>query len=206
MKGYSKFKQDHYLDENIFDGQENGFFLDVGAYDGVTWNNTCLFEKNRNWNGICIEAGKANYELLCKNRSSDNVEACISNTGNESAIFWNVGINSGLTDNYDEQLFPADLGSYVTRQTVTVSCTTLADILHAKNIRSIDLCSVNVCGSELMVLDTLNFDHVDVSLLCINNPHEYNKCSYLFNYMKFRGYSLINIMGNDEIYIKNNLL
>lgn len=32
--------QDQYLEENIFKGHKNGFFVDVGAHDGKTINNT----------------------------------------------------------------------------------------------------------------------------------------------------------------------
>ena len=42
---YSQDGQDQYLEKNIFKNFKNGFFVDVGAHDGVSINNTLYFEK-----------------------------------------------------------------------------------------------------------------------------------------------------------------
>ena len=39
MKYYSQTNQDRYLDTKIFKQKECGFFLDIGAHDGVTYSN-----------------------------------------------------------------------------------------------------------------------------------------------------------------------
>jgi hypothetical protein len=45
---YSQYGQDKYLETNIFKGYKNGFYVDVGAHDGIIINNTLYFEiKNR---------------------------------------------------------------------------------------------------------------------------------------------------------------
>ena len=46
---YSQDNQDSYLETNVFKGYKNGFYVDVGAHDGVSLNNTLYFEKNNNW-------------------------------------------------------------------------------------------------------------------------------------------------------------
>ena len=51
---YSQFGQDSYLETTFFKGYKNGFYVDVGAHDGRTFNNTLYFEKNNNWNGINV--------------------------------------------------------------------------------------------------------------------------------------------------------
>uniref|UniRef100_A0A6C0HP07 FkbM family methyltransferase n=1 Tax=viral metagenome TaxID=1070528 RepID=A0A6C0HP07_9ZZZZ len=52
---YSQDKQDKNLETCVFKGYKNGFYVDVGAHDGVSINNTLYFEKNNNWTGINIE-------------------------------------------------------------------------------------------------------------------------------------------------------
>ena len=52
---YSQFKQDQFLNEVLFNNKKNGFFIDIGAHDGVTISNTLFFEKQNDWKGICIE-------------------------------------------------------------------------------------------------------------------------------------------------------
>ena len=51
----SQDNQDKYLEETVFRGYKNGVFVDVGAHDGLSINNTLYFEKYNNWTGINIE-------------------------------------------------------------------------------------------------------------------------------------------------------
>jgi parallel beta-helix repeat protein len=41
----SQDKQDEYLENNIFKGYKNGFYMHIGAHDGIIINNTLYFEK-----------------------------------------------------------------------------------------------------------------------------------------------------------------
>ena len=56
---------DKWIVEEVFKYNKNGFFIECGAYDGIT-NSACYtLEKNLNWNGICIEG---NSDLFQKAR------------------------------------------------------------------------------------------------------------------------------------------
>ena len=43
LEFYSQFNQDTFLEEHVFRGFRNGIYMDVGAHDGVTINNTLFF-------------------------------------------------------------------------------------------------------------------------------------------------------------------
>jgi hypothetical protein len=43
---YSQDSQDEFLETHVFKGFRNGVFMDVGAHDGISINNTLYFEKN----------------------------------------------------------------------------------------------------------------------------------------------------------------
>ena len=45
MEFYSQYGQDKFLFENFFKEKNNGFYLDIGAHDGITLSNTYFFEK-----------------------------------------------------------------------------------------------------------------------------------------------------------------
>ena len=47
---------------------KNGFFLEMGALDGIVFSNSFIFEHCLGWNGILIEANAFNYEHLIQNR------------------------------------------------------------------------------------------------------------------------------------------
>ena len=55
------------LNTYLLQTYKNGFFVDVGANDGIKDNKTLILENN-NWSGICIEGLKLNYDKLIKNR------------------------------------------------------------------------------------------------------------------------------------------
>lgn len=46
---YLQYAQDLLLNEVLFKGKQNGFFLDIGAHDGITLSNSCFFEKEMGW-------------------------------------------------------------------------------------------------------------------------------------------------------------
>jgi FkbM family methyltransferase len=60
------------LDEDLFLMQyfqtlerEHGRFLDIGAYDGHFYSNTCVFAM-RGWSGVCVEAAKIPFDQLSR--------------------------------------------------------------------------------------------------------------------------------------------
>ena len=67
LRSNSRRKQDLWV-ANLFDRKENGFFIDLGANDGVSDSHTYILEKKLNWSGICIEPNENVFKELEKNR------------------------------------------------------------------------------------------------------------------------------------------
>ena len=82
MKYYSQLQQDRIVDE-YFKGKNNGFFVDIGAHDGIECSNSAFFEYHRDWTGICVEPGPIEYEKLTKNRRCTCINGCVSNYNGE---------------------------------------------------------------------------------------------------------------------------
>lgn len=78
MGFYSQIGQDKWVCE-YFNFKRDGYFVDIGAYDGVWWDNTYYLEKELGWKGICIEPGLASFRKLQKSRTCHCVRAYISN-------------------------------------------------------------------------------------------------------------------------------
>lgn len=53
----------------LFREQVKGFYVDVGASDGVTFSNTYIFEQ-MGWDGICVEPHPDEFAKLSLNRSN----------------------------------------------------------------------------------------------------------------------------------------
>src|SRR5574338_1000474 len=76
-KTYSQEGEDLIL-QKFFVGQENGFYVDIGAHHPKRFSNTYLFYK-KGWRGINIEARPGSKVLFDKVRPKDiNIEKAIS--------------------------------------------------------------------------------------------------------------------------------
>jgi len=64
---YSQFKQDLFLLE-FYNKKYNGYFIEIGASNGITDSNTYLVEKDYNWKGICVEPIPYRFRDLKNNR------------------------------------------------------------------------------------------------------------------------------------------
>lgn len=85
---YSQYGEDLILDQ-FFKAKNitNGFFVDVGALDGIHLSNTYKFEQD-GWNGICIEPHKQYFGLICKNRKSINYNVACGNKNQDNIEFF----------------------------------------------------------------------------------------------------------------------
>ena len=78
-KYYGKNNLDQQLEKYL--NFSNGFFIEIGAHDGITQSNTFYFEKNKNWRGVLIEPSRHIFLKCKKHRSKKNYfynNACVS--------------------------------------------------------------------------------------------------------------------------------
>ena len=72
-------KIDQHLEK--FFPNKNGYFVELGANDGISQSNTLFLEKYKNYRGVLIEPHPGNFEKCQKNRSEKNhffMGACVS--------------------------------------------------------------------------------------------------------------------------------
>lgn len=67
-KVYAPSKQDLFLSIVLFKDFKNGFFVDIGAGNGVQFSQTLHFEEQNQWTGLNIESDLDNYKELTVNR------------------------------------------------------------------------------------------------------------------------------------------
>lgn len=79
MKNYSQNDEQSFI-ENYFKSHApkyGGKFLDIGAYDGITFSNTYALLEN-GWSGVMVEASPSVFTALQHNMKGKNVELCNS--------------------------------------------------------------------------------------------------------------------------------
>lgn len=206
---YSQYGQDSFLDSKIFKKKTGGFFIDIGANDGVTYSNTYFFEKHRRWRGICIEPHPTAFVKLEQNRESVLIKACISNHEGKQEFLKIEGYSemlSGLKDKYDEchlERINRELKEYGgVKEVLEVPCFKLSRILQEYQIDKVDYCSIDTEGGEIEVLESANLEMNEITVLSVENNY-YGKMlkSFLGKY----NYRLIKKIKSDEIYKKKKL-
>lgn len=180
----SQGNEDYWLYEQIFsklpiEEQIGGTFLEIGALNGIVFSNSWFFEKKFGWKGILVEGHPLNQvELrtgLDQKRIRDNVAAftvaiCPLTKGKQpgEVIFSTVGGGVGTSLNSTSKGFmdfwhKGDKGGF------TSTCIPMQMIIESTNLLDIDLFSLDVEGAELFVLNTINFDIVNIRVIVVEN-------------------------------------
>lgn len=187
-------------------GVEKGYFVDIGAHDGVTGNNTKFFEE-LGWEGVCIEPLPAAFEKLKNNRTC-KVENC--------AIWKSEGVTdfleiegysemlSGIVESYDPRhvnRINRELDHYGGKQTlIRVKTKRFEDVVEQKRI---DFLSIDTEGSELEILKTIDFQKFDIRVISVENNFMEKEFEEFF---VSRGYSLAGVFSNcDQVFVKISL-
>jgi FkbM family methyltransferase len=157
------------------DFRSNGFFVDVGASDGIGWSNTLLLERAFGWRGILIEPNPIHRETLPRNRRSKVHFGCIGPRTGDVVDFWSAAEHelSGIGAYANQDDHAATRQAHVSRTMTTIS---LNDALRECDApREIDYVSLDTEGSELDILSTFDFAGYRVRLWTIEHNHTANE-------------------------------
>lgn len=220
---FGEFGQGQVVDQ-LFKLKDKGFFIEVGAFDGEEWSNTLGLELFRFWSGILIEPNPDSYgQLLLKNRRVSSINTCLSTSKYVQKVDFDlVGPSSGIIINgtikpgeaiHQKRLeiiaeFPEYQPKYsYDRRTITINCIPLTAIILAYGNPTIDYLSLDVEGAEFAVLQTIDFDSVNILVISVNvqNLARYfpGNLDDLTNYMVAQGYYLYLTHKQDCIFIQS---
>ena len=197
---YSQDNQDEYLETSIFKGFKNGVFVDIGAHDGLSINNTLYFEKNNGWTGINVEPIKKVFDKLVINRpNSINLNCAVCNNVGETEFICNTGYTemiSGIKDTFDNRhmarLQRENKCYGGSTEIIKVKTKKLETICNENNISHINYLSIDVEGAEFEVIKSINFDKVYIDIIGFEN--NYNDTSIpIVKYLEDRNFVVIHI-------------
>ena len=194
----SQDKQDKYLEENVFKGHKGGVFVDVGAHDGVSINNTLYFEKYNGWTGINIEPIKEVYDKLLLNRpSSININCAICNFDGTTDFLCNKGYTemiSGIKDTFDirhlQRLHRENNQTGSTTTIIKVNTKKLETIFEEHKLSHINYLSIDVEGAEFEVVKSIQFDKVFIDVIGFENNFE-DTGIHIIKYLENKNYVVI---------------
>ena len=209
---HSQDNQDKYLETNIFKGYKNGFYVDVGAHDGISLNNTLYFEKNNNWSGINIEPIKKVFDKLVINRPNNiNLNCAVCNNDGYTDFLCNTGYTemlSGIKDNFDprhlHRLQSENTQHGSITEVIKVETKKLETILHENDISHINYLSIDVEGAEFDVIKSINFDKVFIDVIVFEDNYP-DVSVPIVKYLEERNYVVIRSYGDIFMINKNSI-
>lgn len=169
-------KLEKYLDFN------NGYFVELGANDGVNQSNTLYFESFRGWHGVLIEPYLPNFNRLVRNRSSTNFcknAACVgpSYTHQKVALAYSnlmtstLGVTSEILNPMDHAVDGERFWGGKTFVFETNAFTLNSILIEAESPRTIDLLSIDTEGVELEVLKGIDHSRFWFRFICVESRH-----------------------------------
>ena len=199
---YSQLGQDLWVLEST-KFKKNGYFLEVGAFDGIYHSNTYLLESEYDWQGICVEPS-SKYVELSKNRKCHTCDLLVYSKTDLSINFCETVNNlelSGIPNYFNDDGHQLSRSQHETKQISTISLTDLCIKYNAPE--SIDYLSIDTEGSELHILKHHDFDKYRFQYITIehNRCHEYRENTREF--LNSKGY----VLDSSERFtlIDNNL-
>ena len=214
---FSQGFQDRWIAEVAMPGVTGGFFVELGAGDGVLISNTYFLEKERAWTGVLIEPSRT-FEQLKSNRAATCLNYCVGPYCGTKYLYEIHGPNY-IDQNPDNCLLSITLSStslneaeiegdklvperaraasgksqFVTRQ---VEMLTLAQALQTANAPTdIDFLSLDVEGYEHEVLKAFPFNNYTFKTMIIERPN-----SALLDLLKFNGYQIVGASHIGDVF------
>ena len=192
----------HGMDEKLekYLSFRDGFFVELGANDGVTQSNTYFLEKRRGWKGVLIEPSLNLFISCTKNRSDRNsffCNACVPFSYRNEFVRIDYAKLRSVSSSLENDLesvdeFTAEGRSFLGPSQGNISfgaeAKPLSRILdEAGSPKSIDFLSLDVEGAELEVLKGIDFDKYCIKYMLV----ECRDLERLSNFLAQKNYLLV---------------
>ncbi len=187
---------------------QNGYFVDIGASDGIIGSNTYLLEKFYKWQGICVDPNPVTLKSLCGARDTIISDLCVYRESgkilpfkylSDQSNFYGWNQRSGL-DGYISDQIPVEMNSH---RVFTITLTDLLDLHNAPN--KVDYVSIDVEGSEIEVLLGIDFSKYDITMFSIEYENSDHR-SKIHKIMTDNKYTRVDYDEhcNEDRYLKND--
>lgn len=202
---FSEFGQDRWLFNNVFPDKRDGFFVEIGGYDGLTGSNCVFFEKFRDWTGLIVEASPKLVRRIRSTRAVEVVHAALAD-GDGTADFLQINDGymqmSGLAKHYSpDSLEKVRSHPSHAEEIIPIPTISLETLLSSHKVTTVDYCSLDIEGGEMEVLENFDFDAFDISVFSIEN-NQGSEDREVATLLRSAGYDRVTILGVDEIWMR----
>ncbi len=158
------------------------FYLEIGGHEGVRESNSRLFDACLGWDGLLVEPTIKNYQRMVKLRPNAHHLGMAPSCNSSGVAMFHKNLYTNAVANKEGA-------------TIAVHCGPLSGPLKQLGIRRIDFWSLDVEGSELAVLETVDFDAVRIDVIMAesenNLPGKEHLAEEVRAFLKQKGYLLL---------------
>lgn len=190
----------------FYKGKEGGYFVEVGASDGIELSNTHLLETKYKWKGVCCEPIPLRFQKLVINRpNSICFNDAIYNKSGLSLTFTIAhafDLLSGISEHITTHKSTVDTN----KSEITVNTLTLTDALDKANApRFIEYLSLDTEGSELEILKSFDFSKYTFGLIDVEHNYQEPIRSDIRSLLLSKGYIYKGANQFDDMYKHSSL-
>jgi len=188
-KSNSQIDQDLFV-RYILQDKLNGYFVDFGATDGISYNNSYIFEKEYGWDGIVCEPNKFYQPDLLKNRTCHIDFNCVYNQTGITIPFYEVDQQDLSTiSTYSDKDHHKEARN--SRKEYDVEIITLKDLMDKYNApKIIDYLSIDTEGSEYTILSNYDFSR-SFKVITVEHNHVEDNRNKIYSLLIEKGYERI---------------
>lgn len=201
IKFYSQQDEDKYIIQFLLkDKITDGTYLEIGGCDGILYSNTKTLEDFFGFKGILIEPQPKFYSELIKNRKGNELYNCaVSNTDDDYIEFVGDNPMAGVYGNTN-----TDLSKYSNWKPYMVKNIKMKDILKNSSFKYIDFMIVDVEGSELSLLKSIDFTFPIFCIIIEAHSDEPLKNKEFGEYLEKRGFTYKERQRGNEVWLNTN--
>lgn len=196
----SQAGQDKIIKECFFKDKKKGFFIEIGAYDGIEGSNCYHFEKFLKWDGIAIEPSNIQFKKLKKNRKCKLFNNAISNEIKEVEF---IEVTEGLTQmsGINEKYYKKNFDFISNNEKSKIQNYNLKTITFEQVVSQgidIDYLSIDIEGGEMDLLNSINFNNNNIKIISLENNTPVNL--NFKNFFQNKKFIYFDRIGQDEIF------
>lgn len=152
-----------------------GKFLDIGAYDGVTFSNTKALSE-LGWGGVLIEPSPTNFVGLMRNVSGENnilVNAAIALQGGIVEFYDSNGDAISTT----EKSHMKKWSEYTSFKKIYVNTVTIEDVINNFG-NAFEFINIDVEGTSVNIFNSIA-NKFQFSMVCVEHDNKISECEQI---------------------------
>ncbi len=168
--------------------RRSGYFLEIGAANGIDLSNTYMLEKEFGWTGILVEPNPNFAYQISENRKAHFERRAVhSITGRKLDFSLAAELSTVVGYGTEDQFSSIRSRSH----TISVEIISLNDLLETYNAPThIDFLSIDTEGSEFEILSALDWSTYSFGFICCEHNHTSSK-KKLTELIESKGYKRV---------------